>query len=74
VVTSGSAVRPVAALAASTPATRDRFLDLVRAASIIVVVLGHYTIAAVEHGHGGLVGTNALSSTVGLRVATWLSR
>lgn len=34
-------------LVAATPPTRDRFIDVVRAGSILVVVLGHWLMAAV---------------------------
>jgi fucose 4-O-acetylase-like acetyltransferase len=44
---------------------------LVRVASIGVVVLGHYTIAAVVRD-GSLHGANALSTSSGLRLATWI--
>ncbi|HET6818548.1 MAG TPA: acyltransferase [Mycobacteriales bacterium] len=59
-------------LAAATPASRDRFVDFVRVASIALVVVGHLTIAAVVRLHGSLHGTNALSATAWLRPATWL--
>ena len=34
-------------LAAATPASRNRVVDLLRAAAIVVVVLGHWLMAAV---------------------------
>ena len=34
-----------AELAAATPSSRDRFVDLVRAVSIVAVVLGHWLMA-----------------------------
>ena len=38
--------RPLAdQLAAATPPSRDRFVDLVRAVSIVAVVLGHWLMA-----------------------------
>jgi fucose 4-O-acetylase-like acetyltransferase len=70
-VSTGVALRSGAQLARATPESRDRFLDLVRAASIVLVVLGHYTIAGVVRD-GSLQGTNALSSSPWLRGATWV--
>ena len=35
-------------VAAATPATRHRVIDFLRAAAITVVVLGHWTIVAVD--------------------------
>lgn len=53
-------------------AGRDRFVDLLRAGSIVLVVLGHLTIAAVVRSHGSLTGANALASSRWLQLATWL--
>jgi fucose 4-O-acetylase-like acetyltransferase len=63
----------VARLAATTPPERDRLVDLVRAASIVVVVLGHWTMAALEPvGADGLAVRNVLEVTTWARPATWL--
>ncbi|MCX5153392.1 acyltransferase [Streptomyces sp. NBC_00291] len=44
-------------MAAATPATRDRYVDLLRVASLATVVLGHWLMAAVgPHGMGNLLG------------------
>ncbi len=51
---------------------RDRFVDLLRAGSIVLVVLGHLTIAAVVRSHGALAGANALASSRWLQAATWV--
>lgn len=52
---------------------RDRFVDLVRAVSIVVVVLGHWTMAALERtADGGLRVGNVLETTTWLHPATWL--
>ena len=40
------------ALAAKTPAHRNRYIDFLRAAAIIVVVIGHW-LAAAPHATGG---------------------
>ncbi|MFD9034256.1 acyltransferase [Streptomyces sp. NPDC059567] len=55
-------------LAAATPATRDRYVDLLRVASLAVVVLGHWLMAAVTTD--GSVG-NLLAVVPELQVATW---
>ncbi|MGW1928726.1 acyltransferase family protein [Streptomyces sp. NPDC001919] len=56
-------------LAAATPASRDRYVDLLRVASLSVVVLGHWLMAAVTAD--GQVG-NLLAVVPELQVATWL--
>ncbi|MET9434744.1 acyltransferase [Streptomyces sp. NPDC006551] len=55
-------------LAAATPATRDRYIDLLRVASLGVVVLGHWLMAVV--GADGQVG-NLLAVVPELQVVTW---
>jgi len=52
--------------------TRDRFVDFVRATSILAVVLGHWLIAAVVYRAGRIHGDNALASIGGLRPVTWI--
>jgi Acyltransferase family len=66
--------RPSAAeLAAAAPADRDRFADLVRAASIVVVVAGHWLMAVPAWPPGGrLLGSNALAASPTLPLLTWL--
>ena len=59
-------------LAAQTPATRDRYVDLVRALSIGVVVFGHWLMAVVWWGSGGTGGANALTLIPVLVVLTWV--
>ncbi|MFE5913103.1 acyltransferase [Streptomyces wedmorensis] len=56
-------------LAAATPATRDRYVDLLRVASLGVVVLGHWLMAAVTGD--GQVG-NLLAVVPELQVVTWV--
>ncbi len=53
------------ALAERTPATRNRYVDFLRAASILVVVIGHWLMAAPSVGGG----TFSLGDM--LRVAPW---
>ncbi|MFF8291071.1 acyltransferase [Streptomyces sp. NPDC016309] len=58
----------VSELAARTPGTRDRYVDLLRVASLATVVLGHWLMAAVTTD--GTVG-NLLALVPGLQVLTW---
>jgi fucose 4-O-acetylase-like acetyltransferase len=59
-------------VAAATPAGRDRFADLLRVASILVVVAGHWLMAVVGWRDGRVEGGNALALVPGLWLATWL--
>ncbi|MGA5423535.1 acyltransferase family protein [Streptomyces lavendulocolor] len=59
----------VSELAARTPDTRDRYIDLLRVASLATVVLGHWLMAAVTAG--GSVG-NLLAVVPQLQVLTWV--
>lgn len=66
----GSTLRLHDAVAA-TPASRDRVMDFFRAASIIVVVFGHWFIGVIWR-RGGKVGTvSAIGLTGWLWIATW---
>jgi fucose 4-O-acetylase-like acetyltransferase len=70
-----SAASPVSfaeRVSASTPPERDRFIDAVRAASLLIVVLGHWLMASVVVKDGALTGANALSSIPALQPATWV--
>ncbi|MFE7763136.1 acyltransferase family protein [Streptomyces sp. NPDC057438] len=61
-------------LAAATPSTRDRYVDLLRVASLGTVVLGHWLMAAVTTGggEGGRVEVgNLLAVEPGLQILTW---
>jgi fucose 4-O-acetylase-like acetyltransferase len=60
------------ALADATPAGRDRYVDFLRVASIVVVVLGHWAMTAVGRSADGLVAGNVLASTPWLWLATWV--
>jgi len=59
-------------VSAATPPDRDRFIDAVRASSLLVVVLGHWLMATVVVKDGHLTGENALTSIPALQLATWL--
>ena len=62
-----------AALAAATPAGRDRYVDLVRVASLGVVITGHWLMAAPVPGPDGSTRvTNVLALVPQLQPATWL--
>ncbi|MEW2403359.1 acyltransferase [Streptomyces sp. NPDC046862] len=59
-------------LAAATPQTRDRYVDLLRVASLGTVVLGHWLMAAVTRGDDGRVEVgNLLAERPGLQILTW---
>jgi peptidoglycan/LPS O-acetylase OafA/YrhL len=58
-------------LAESTPDSRNRVVDLLRAVSIMIVVLGHWTMAAVTAGAGIQAG-NILSLAGWTHPFTWL--
>ncbi len=60
------------ALVDATPASRDRVVDLLRAASICVVVLWHWSLS-VTHWHAGrLTMPNPVGDVPGLWAATWV--
>jgi fucose 4-O-acetylase-like acetyltransferase len=61
----------VRALAEATPDTRDRFVDALRAAAIVVVVVGHWLIAVVTFERGQVGATNALAVVPALQWFTW---
>ncbi|WP_405390308.1 acyltransferase [Streptomyces sp. NBC_01102] len=61
----GSSVRE---LAGATPVTRDRYIDLLRVASLGTVVLGHWLMAAVTTDGVG----NLLAVVPGLQLLTWV--
>src|SRR5512134_2940572 len=59
-------------LAEGTPATRDRYVDFLRALSICVVVIGHWTIALISWDDGLIRATSAVGRAPGLWLATWV--
>jgi hypothetical protein len=59
-------------LVEQTPASRDRYVDFLRAASITVVVLGHWLSALVVWKDGALSTRNAVGAMSGLCYTTWL--
>ncbi|MDQ8706740.1 acyltransferase [Streptomyces sp. LHD-70] len=68
-----TSVATAARLAAATPDTRDRYIDLLRVASLGAVVLGHWLMAAVATGPGGRVEVgNLLAVVPELQLLTWV--
>jgi fucose 4-O-acetylase-like acetyltransferase len=66
-------LRRLAQVAESTPASRDRYLDLLRALAITLVVLGHWLIAVVSYGgHHRPTGHSALDNLHWAYPVTWL--
>lgn len=61
----------ISQLADATPATRDRFVDAVRAFAIVVVVLGHWLIATITWDERGITAGNALADVPALQWLTW---
>lgn len=59
-------------LAAATPTTRDRFVDLLRAASICAVVFGHWFIGLIWWDRGLIGVRSAVGMTSGMWLATWV--
>jgi fucose 4-O-acetylase-like acetyltransferase len=59
-------------LAAATPATRNRYVDLLRLLSIGLVILGHWLLAVLGFRDGTFVGENLLEIEPRLRIATWV--
>jgi hypothetical protein len=62
-----------ASLAAATPPGRDRYVDLLRVASLGVVIAGHWLMAVpVVGADGGTRVTNVLALVPRLQPITWL--
>jgi acyltransferase-like protein len=59
-------------LASATPATRNRYVDLIRVASIGVVVLGHWLMAVLRYQDGTFTGKNLLEIDPGIQILTWI--
>jgi peptidoglycan/LPS O-acetylase OafA/YrhL len=63
----------VAALVDATPASRDRYVDFLRAVSILVVVLWHWVFSITQWSDDGSLGMpNPIGDVTGLWLATWL--
>ena len=63
---------PAARTAAATPATRERYVDFLRVASLAVVMLGHWLMAAVQWRDGRLGGDNVLEAVPEAQWLTWV--
>ncbi len=59
-------------LAAQTPADRNRYVDFLRAVSILVVVVGHWLIATAHYVDGTLTPGHLLKSEPGTQWLTWI--
>lgn len=59
-------------LTQATPDTRDRYVDFLRAASILAVVCGHWLIALISWEGGVIRSTSAIGKAPGLWLATWM--
>jgi hypothetical protein len=66
------APRTLAGLAAATPATRSRAVDLSRAAAIVLVVIGHWLVIGVWVVDGSLRGENVLALAAWAHPLTWV--
>ena len=62
----------IAELAAATPADRNRYADFLRAASIVIVVLGHWMMAVLWWEDGKIASENLLLLVPSARLLTWL--
>lgn len=62
----------IADLVAATPGSRDRFVDFLRAASIAVVMLGHWSMAVVGYRDGAWELGNLLTYFDGAWLLTWV--
>ena len=58
-------------LAAATPDTRNRYVDLLRIVSIAMVVIGHWLLAVLAFRDGEFVGENLLEIYPQAQVGTW---
>jgi hypothetical protein len=73
-MTNGASSRSVriADLVAATPDSRDRYVDFLRAASIVVVMLGHWMMAVVARRNGEWEIGNLLGYFTGAWLLTWV--
>lgn len=59
-------------LVGATPTTRDRYVDFLRAASILAVVVGHWLIGILSWDGGVIRSTSVIGRGSGLWLGTWL--
>ena len=62
----------VVALAEQTPEERNRYVDFLRAVSILMVITGHWLVAAPYYQDGTLVPGDLLELSPGTQWLTWL--
>ena len=58
-------------LVRSTPSSRDRYVDFLRGASIVAVMVGHWLIGLVAWNGGVIRSASAIGRASGLWVGTW---
>lgn len=59
-------------MAAATPPERNRYVDFLRAVSILFVVVGHWLIATMYYHNGELTPGHLLESRPGMHWLTWI--
>ncbi|MCG5472072.1 acyltransferase [Micromonospora sp. LAH09] len=68
-------MRRLRQLAERTPAGRERYVDLLRALAITLVIIGHWAAAVIEHDPGGrITGHSALGDLRWAYPLTWLAQ
>ena len=67
-------MRRLRQLAERTPPGRDRYVDLLRALAITMVVLGHWGVTAIGYDHGRPAGHSALADLPWAWPLTWLAQ
>ncbi|GAB3076759.1 acyltransferase family protein [Micromonospora schwarzwaldensis] len=67
-------MRRLRQLAERTPPGRERYVDLLRALAITMVVLGHWSVTAIGYDHGRPAGHSALADLPWAWPLTWLAQ
>ncbi|MGC4890418.1 acyltransferase family protein [Micromonospora sp. DT227] len=67
-------MRRLRQLAERTPPGRERYVDLLRALAITMVVLGHWGVTAIGYDHGRPAGHSALADLPWAWPLTWLAQ
>ncbi|MFI6129375.1 acyltransferase [Micromonospora sp. NPDC051141] len=67
-------MRRLRQLAERTPPGRERYVDLLRALAITMVVLGHWGVTAIGYDHGRPAGHSALADLSWAWPLTWLAQ
>jgi fucose 4-O-acetylase-like acetyltransferase len=62
------------AIALATPSSRDRYVDFLRALSIVVVVVGHWFIGMIYWRRGVVGTTSAIGASSWLWLLTWVAQ